>query len=183
MITGPSDTTILIDSTHTNCEIYIPLVATASDTSGIEFEFNNGQFADNNASVDASGTYELGSYFISIGARDNCNNLSTDTYTVSVIDSSATIASCNKVITSLPSNQMIDVNISNVSMTFDSGCSQNSSGLVASWSPTDSTQDMLSVGCSDVGINYYTAYAFAGNTLVDSCTNLIQVLDCCGCCP
>ncbi len=176
MITGPSDIVILLDSTFADCDTFLMLPATVTDCVGGFTQSNDSPFALDNTTADASGTYPGGTTDVTITATDACGNDSNYTYSVSVIDTTAFIKECDKVIVTIQSNLMVDVNVSQTQANICSICPINNS-FTLSWSDTDPDVPVMTVDCSFVGITNYTVYLWSGNMLIGSCTNLLQVLD------
>lgn len=180
-IDGPMDTLIFLDPMSVTCDTFINLPATITDCVAGFSATNDSPFADDNSTEDASGTYPMGSTPVTITAVDTCGNESMYTYNVTVIDSTAEIISCSKIIATIDMNLEAIVTVDQPDLEITSNCAD--SLFTLSFSNTDPTQDTLIFGCADIGIANYTIYLYAGNFVVDSCTNLLQVHDGGGFCP
>ena len=176
MITGPADVVIFLDSTFTDCDTFLMLPATVTDCVGGFTQTNNSPFALDNNTADASGTYSGGTTDVTITATDVCGSVSTFSYSVSIVDTTAFVKDCDKVIVTIQSNMMVDVSTSQTNADICSICPLNDA-FTLSWSDTDPSMDIMTVDCSQVGITNYVVYLYSGNMLVDSCGNLLQVLD------
>jgi uncharacterized repeat protein (TIGR01451 family) len=175
-IAGPSDMTIILPPGNTTCDTFLNLGATVTDCTGGFTASNDSPFADNNNIADALGTYPVGLYNINITATDACGNDSIYSYTVNVVDTTALILDCSKIIDNIQMNQMVVVDTSQAQANIDFGsCMGGNFNL--SFSNIVPDQDTIVATCSDVGIATYTIYLWSGNLLVDSCTNLFQIVD------
>lgn len=175
IISGPMDTVIFLDPNSTTCDTFINLPATISDCIGGFSGTNDSPYADNNDTADASGTYSGGETLVTITAIDTCGNESTYSYSVTVLDTTAAISSCEKIIASITMNMTADIFIEDALAVITSACMDTTFAL--SFSNTDPTVDVLTVDCSNLGNSMYTIYLYAGSTLIDSCMNILQVLD------
>ena len=193
IITGPADSTFYISSSATVCEQFASLPAMATDNTPGVVVTNDSPFAISNMSGDASGTYPGGTTPVTITATDACGGTTFHSYNVTVTDTTATIASCKKIIETIqPANPptfplpfgIVDVNQACVSLT--SLCSTNAFSL--SFDPNNINTTTIVVGCAEAanpgGIvpGGYTIYLWAGNTVIDSCNNFLQVVDAAGHC-
>ena len=121
------------------------------------------------------------------------DSISECTYSVTVADLNATILSCKKVIETIqPANPPAFpmpfgiVDTSQACVAISSSCPPNIYTL--SFDSLDNSITTIMVDCDDAanpgGIvpGGYTVYLWAGNTLLDSCSNFLQVLDGAGHC-
>ena len=175
MITGPDDVTIVLDPNATVCEAFVDLPATVTDCVPGFSVTNNSPFANNNNSADASGIYPAGTTNVRITAVDVCGSTSVFDFSVTILDPSASIKSCDKIIATIQSTQSIDIDVSQTNADVCSICPVNTFNL--SWSNTDPNVPIMNVDCSFIGITNYTVYLWQNNMLLDSCTNLLQVFD------
>ena len=175
-ISGPNDITIILPPGNTTCDTFINLAATVTDCTTGFTVMNDSPYADDNNIADASGTYPVGETDITITATDICGNTSTYAYTVSVVDTTAFLMDCQKVIDNIESNQQVVVHIDQTQFELDSGDCMGGAYTV-SWSNTVPNQDTIIATCSDVGTADYTIYLWSGGIIIDSCTNLIQIVD------
>ena len=175
-ISGPTDMTIILPPGNTTCDTFLNLGALVTDcTTGFTVT-NDSPFALDNNSADASGTYPVGEVTITITATDPCGNDSTHDYVVNVVDTTAFISDCAKIIDNIGPNQTVVVDTSQAQVVVDfGGCMGFNYNL--SFSNTTPDQDTIVATCSDVGIANYTIYLWSGNVLIDSCTNLFQIVD------
>jgi uncharacterized repeat protein (TIGR01451 family) len=176
MIDGPDDVLVIVDPSATTCDTFLTLPATVTDCIGGFTVSNNSMFADDNNSADASGTYSGGTTDVTITATDACGSVSTYSYSVTVLDTSAFIKDCDKIIVAMQSSQMVNVNVSQSNADICSICPVNDA-FTLSWSDTSPDVEIMTLDCSFVGITNYVVYLWSGTTLVDSCGNLLQVLD------
>ena len=177
-----SDVVAFLPMGSTDCEIFIDLPVMIIDSCQMNpTGTNDSEFADNNNIANAAGTYPGGVTPVTITATDPCGNTSMCDYTVTVVDTFASILSCEKIIESIQANQLGVVTINQASVVIDSNCPDDS--FMLSFSATDNSVDQFLVDCADAantgGIvpGGYTVYLYAGTTLLDSCNNLLQVLD------
>ena len=176
MITGPVDITIQLDPNSNDCDTLLSLPAMVTDCVGGFTVFNNSPFADDMNSGDASGTYPLGSTTVTIIATDVCGSVSTYSYTVTVVDQTAFIKTCDKIIATITPSMTVDINTSETNADICTDCPLDAYTL--SWSDTDPNVPIFTADCSFVGnLPTYTVYLWSGNFLLDSCSNLLQVLD------
>jgi hypothetical protein len=88
----------------------------------------------------------------------------------------AQIDDCNKVIATIQPNLTAQVNVSSTNAMVDfMGC--NASSFSLSWSNVINNDTIKTATCADLGISTYTVYLWNSNTLVDSCSNIFQILD------
>ena len=178
-IMGPSDITITLDPM--SCDTFLTLPATISDCIGGFSATNDSQHADSMATEDATGTYPAGATDVTITAVDTCGNESQYTYTVNVIDTSSVLFSCDKVIETMTSSLVVAVPVDLTNVTIMSMCSDTIFDI--SFSNMSPDIDTIYADCSFVGLTNYTVYLWSGNVILDSCTNLLQILDGAGFCP
>jgi len=179
----PMDQTIEIDSFDMVCETLVMLEGTATDACGLPITVtNDSPFANNPDSADATGTYEGGTTVVTVTATDVCGNQSTCTYSVSVVDVTAFVKGCDKIIASIPSFMgSVPVHIDESDALFCSICPNSDFNL--SWSATDPFDSIYVATCVDVGVNPYVVHLWQGGQLIDTCESLLQILDCCNYCP
>ncbi len=171
---APSDIRIELDSTFASCDTFLNLPATVTDCVTGFTATNDSPFAITNNSADASGTY-TGSTTVTLTATDVCGNTATHAYDVQVIDVTATIKTCDKIIVTIEPNMMVDVPVDLTDAVFCSICDDNQFQI--SWSDTDPNVDVMTVDCSFLGITDYIVYFWHDNVLVNDCTSILQVLD------
>ena len=173
-VSGPMDMEIILPAGV--CDTFLNLPATVTDCTGGFTAVNDSPFADSNATADASGTYEVGSTTVNVTATDACGNDSIYTYVVNVIDTTVLITDCAKIIDNIDASLMVEIDISQADVQVDADCGTN--GIYTfSFSNTDPTVDVIIADCSYVGFQDYTVYLYLGTTLIDSCTNLLQIVD------
>ncbi|NNE25220.1 MAG: DUF11 domain-containing protein, partial [Saprospiraceae bacterium] len=183
-ITGPQDTTIILDPMSTTCDTFLTLPGMVTDCVGGFTSSNDSPYADNNVGPDASGTYPLGQTIVTISAVDTCGNTSTYSYAVNVIDTSASIMSCVKFNVTIQMNMMATATTDETDAVIESDLNCPDSLYTLSWSNMTPNQDTIIFDCDDVGPAIdYTIYLWSGGFLVDSCTNLVLVMDGGGFCP
>ncbi len=175
IIDGPMDTIIYLDPMSATCDTFINLPATISDCVGGFSATNDSPYADDNATEDASGTYPAGETEVTITAIDTCGNESTYTYLVNVVDSTAAIFSCEKIIGTIDINMMEIITVDQAQVMLTTACSDTIYNL--SFSNITPDSDTIIADCTFVGITNYTVYLWNGTVLLDSCTNLLQILD------
>jgi len=176
MISGPANVLIEIDSFFLSCDTLLSLPATVTDCVGGFTSMNDSPAPDANTSgPDASGTYSGGITPITITATDVCGNTSTYSYTVSVVDVTASLKNCQKIIGQMTSAEEVTIDISASMATVCTICDPSS--YTISWSNTDPNQSLQTFDCSFVGITNYTVYLWSGGVLVDQCSELLQILD------
>ncbi|NNK90113.1 MAG: HYR domain-containing protein, partial [Saprospiraceae bacterium] len=178
-ISGPADMTIILDPM--TCDTFLNLPATISDCIGGFSGTNDSPFADSNATEDATGTYSAGATDVTITAIDTCGNESFYTYTVNVIDTSTVIFSCDKIIETMTSALVVPVPVEAAEIEIMTMCSDTVFDV--SFSNMSPDIDTIYADCSFVGLTNYTVYLWSGNVVIDSCTNLLQILDGGGFCP
>ncbi len=183
-ITCPNDTLVFLPVNSTDCEVLVNLPATISDCTGVIAGSNNSPFANDPNSSDATGLYPAGTTIVTVTGEDNCGNVSTCEYEVMVVDTSATFDSCKKLIVNLGTTGMVTVNSIAACPEITSICPDTS--FTVSWSLVDPNVIEMDFDCADqtVGISsMYTLYLYSGNELLDSCSNILQVLDPFSVCP
>lgn len=175
-IMGPSDITVILPPGNTSCDTFLNLAATVTDCAPGFTESNDSPHSDNNNTADASGTYPVGETTVTITATDVCGNTSTYAYVVEVVDTTAVFLDCAKVIDNIEMDMMVVVHISQTQFEVDFGdC--NGSNYTVSFSNVIPNQDTVIATCSDVGLDMYTIYLWTGGMIIDSCTNLFQIVD------
>ncbi len=176
-IDGPSDMVIILPPGNTTCDTFLNLPATVMDCTGGFTAGNDSPFADDNSIPDASGTYPVGFTTINITATDACGNDSIYTYTVNVVDTTAFIFDCAKIIDNIQMATLnVVINISQAQAVIDVGECMGGT-YVVSFSNMVNNQDTIIATCSDVGLGSYTIYLWSGGLVIDSCTNLLQIVD------
>jgi len=175
-IMGPSDMTIILPPGNTTCDTFLNLAAAVSDCTGGFTAVNDSPHADDNTIADASGTYPVGETTINITATDACGNDSIYTYVVNVVDTTAFIFDCVKIIDNIGMNGTVVVDTSQAQAVVDFGNCMGGS-YILSFSDMTPFQDSIVATCSDVGIATYTIYLWSGGLVIDSCTNLFQIVD------
>ncbi len=176
-ITGPADMTIILPPGNTTCDTFLDLSGAIVTDCVTGFTVSNDSpFAIDNDSEDASGTYPVGETLVSITATDVCGNDSVYSYLVNVVDTTAFISDCIKIIDNIEMGGTVVVDTSQAGVTVDFG---NCMGFNYMLSFSDQTQfqDTIVATCSDVGIATYTIYLWSGGLVIDSCTNLFQIVD------
>ncbi len=178
----PSDITVEIDSmNNTVCEEFVSLPGTATDPCGLAITVSNDSpFANNNNSADASGTYPGGTTTVTVSASDVCNNVSTCTYNVTIIDTTSIIKQCDKVIATIQPSMTVPIHVDATGAVDCSICPDST--LMVSWTNTSPLDSIFIADCSLVGITNYVVYLWQGNNVIDSCGNLLQILDGAGFC-
>jgi len=175
-VSGPMDMVILL--APGTCDTFLNLPATITDCTGGATGINDSPFADSNLIADASGTYGLGETIVNVTGTDACGQDSVYTYSINVIDTSLLILDCAKIIDNIDASMTATVSIddANVELESTSGCEVV--GIYdTSFSATDPNLDVIVVDCSFVGFQDYTVYLFSGTMVIDSCTNLLQIVD------
>lgn len=175
-LSGPTDMVIILPPGNTTCDTFLNLGASVSDCVSGFTVVNDSPFADNNNSEDASGTYPVGETEITITATDLCGNTSTHFYVVNVVDTTAFLFDCAKIIDNIGPSGTVVVDTSQAQAVIDFGDCM-STDYILSFSNTTPFKDTIVATCSDVGIANYTIYLWTGNVLLDSCTNLFQIVD------
>jgi len=186
------DVEVFLPPNFMACEMFVDLPVTIVDSCSMNpTGTNNSPFANNNNVANAAGTYPGGQTNVTITAEDQCGNVSTCEYAVTVIDTTANLASCKKIIETIQppmggSPPMGIVDTSQACVVIDSNCPANIYSL--SFDPNDPNVVTFTVDCADAanpgGIvpGGYTVYLWIGNILLDSCSNFLQVLDGAGHC-
>ena len=183
-ITGPMDTIIILDPMSTTCDTFINLPGMVTDCIGGFSSTNDSPFADNNMGPDASGTYPAGETVVTISAVDTCGNISTYEYSVNVVDTTATIESCVKFNVTIQMNMTAIATTDEADVVIDSDLNCPDSLYTLSWSNMTPNQDTIIYDCDDVGEPIpYVIYLWSGGVLIDSCENLVLVMDGGGFCP
>lgn len=175
--TPPTFTNTLPDMSFTVpnplCDTLLNLSGTtaADNCPGPVNIINNGLFAENNQSADASGRYDLGVHRIVFTASDQCSNAVNDTMFVNIY---ASRAYCVKQFLELPEGDTLDLNANNFSG-YAAICPGSSHFLVSfsSNNPGDSIRRLDCSHVEEIDGRYITVYFFdtrSGDTLLwDSC--------------
>jgi hypothetical protein len=175
-ISGPPNTTIILGPGNTTCDTFVNLPATVMDCAPGFTSGNDSPFADDNTIPDASGTYPVGTTTVNITATDICGNDSIYTYTVTIVDTTAFISDCAKIIDNIDMNTLtVVIPLSAAQAVIEADCSM--AAYVLSFSNLNDNTDILIADCTDVGIGNYTIYLWSGGILLDSCTSLLQIVD------
>ncbi len=182
-----TDVVAYIPQNATVCSLFVDLPVMISDPCTMNpTGSNDSEFADNMNIANAAGTYPGGETTVMVSADDNCGNISTCEYTVTVLDTFASILSCSKILESIQPSQTGLVTIDQALAEIDSNCPDDS--FLVSFSNTDNMTTSFIVDCADAanagGIvpGGYWVYLWSGTTLLDSCNNELQVLDPAGHC-
>jgi len=180
--TAPADLDVFAPDTDpdiVDCsDVFVNLVATATDCSGIATVTNDSPFADDNNSLDASGTYESGEYTITWTITDVCGNVTTCSTELRVISYSIR---CGKLFIDLESTDTLKLNVALFQQEiFECGVQLD---VTTSLSPTDPTDSLLCLTCDDLGISFFPLYAHYMNTIIDTCLGEIELSDPFNLCP
>ena len=142
--------------------------------------WNPADFVIDPTSVDTS---DVGAG-VAFGVDDGQGN--TDFGVLKVCDTGGEILSCKKIICSIQPNGIATIPLDKACLDIDDSCT--SLGWLSSFSNMTNDLSVLDFSCADAdnpgGLvpGGYTVYLWTGNILVDSCTNLVQVLDGAGHC-
>ena len=177
-----SDVTAFLPQNASVCSLFVDLPVMVIDSCQMNpTGMNDSPFSDNSNIANAAGTYPGGVTDVTITATDPCGNVSTCSYTVTVLDTFATILSCDKIIASIQPNMLGVVNIDQTVAVIGSTCPDDA--FLLSFSNTDNSVTSFLVDCDDAANPQglvpggYNVYLYSGTTLIDSCNNLLQVLD------
>ena len=173
----PNDTTLFLAVNNQACEVFVDLPAMITDCTGVLGGTNDSPFALTMMSANAAGNYPGGTTQVTVTGEDNCGNLSMCTYAVMVVDTFAVIDTCKKIVISLGQTGVAQVTPDLSCISVSSPCNMDSFQL--SYSPVDPTFNSFFVDCTDfaAGIVDLPTYLFSGGLLIDSCVNLLQVVD------
>ncbi len=159
-------------------DVFVNLVATATDCSGIESVTNDSPFADDNNSLDASGTYESGEYTITWTITDVCGNVTTCSTELRVISYAIR---CGKLFIDLQDTDTLKLNVALFQQeVFECGTQLD---VTTSLSETDPTDSLLCLTCDDLGISFFPLYAHYEGMVIDTCTGEIELSDPFNVCP
>ena len=158
-------------------DVFVTLIATATDCSGIETVTNDSPFADDNNSLDASGTYESGTYTITWTITDFCGNVTTCSTNLTVISYAMR---CGKLFIDLQDTDTLklDINLFQQEV-FDCGVQLD---IISTLDPNDLTDSLLCLTCDDLGITFNTLYAILDGVIIDSCEAELMLSDPFGVC-
>jgi len=156
-----------------NCsDVFVNIVADATDCSGIATVTNDSPFADDNNSLDASGTYESGVYVITWTITDVCGNVTTCSTELTVVSYAIR---CGKLFIDLMDTDTLklDINLFQQEV-YDCGVQID---VTSSLSPTDPLDSLLCLTCDDLGITFYTLYAHYNGIVIDTCAAELALSD------
>ncbi|MEZ4910042.1 MAG: SdrD B-like domain-containing protein [Saprospiraceae bacterium] len=143
-ITGPSDTTLVIDATI-DCD-FASLDGVFHAATGCNLVLSN-DFNTNN-SFDVSGEYPIGTTVVTLTAFNPCTNSSVDfVFTVNVVDNNVPDIACIKIFPHINDNlEALEPVTDHVSIT------NSCANIVASYSNVNINDTLTITNCSDVGV-------------------------------
>jgi hypothetical protein len=186
MIVGPPDFTVTAPDGGADCGVEVDLsgVMVNDDCDPDVTVTNDSPMADSNDTGDASGEYVPGIYVITITAVDICGNSSMYTYTLTVEAPPDPGLPCIKVFASIRDNGFAVVTPADFGVTVGNDC-YDPTGLVFTFDKNNLDSTSMSFDCDDVGVTtdpeglgiLTPLYAFMDGILVDSCNNVVTVID------
>lgn len=177
-----------VEVTTTDCDenfLFLDLpISFPSICGGAFTATNNSFFAFDNDSPNAQGFYPIGTHSIMVSINAS-GVISTCNYTVTVLDGLDFIINCKAIIETVfpgtggnPPRGLVEIDQACVD--FDPNCVP--AEYSSSFDPNDINATSFYVDCDDLGLNFYSVYLWRDGLVVDSCMDLIQVLDGLGIC-
>ncbi|NNF34880.1 MAG: HYR domain-containing protein [Saprospiraceae bacterium] len=186
MLQGPPDFTVSAPDSGQDCEVFVDLsmVIVSDDCDDNVMVTNDSPFAFDNDIGDASGNYVPGIYVITLTATDVCGNETPYTFTLTVEEPELAGLPCIKVFASILDGGTITVTPADFGVTQMTDC-YDPTGLVFSFDRVDMNVGSATFDCDDVGVTddpsglgiMTPLYAFENGILVDSCINIVTVID------
>ncbi len=177
-----SDVTAFLPSNASQCSLFVDLPVMVIDSCQMNpTGMNDSEFADDPNSANAAGTYPGGITDVTITASDPCGNVSSCSYTVTVLDTTASILTCDKIVVTIQPNMLGVVTVDQAAVVIESVCPDDAFSI--SFSNTSNNVTSFTVDCDDAANPQgmvpggYTVYLYSGTSLIDSCNSLLQVLD------
>lgn len=192
MLQGPPDFTVNTPDSGVDCELFVDLsmVLVSDNCDDGVVVTNDSPLAFDNNIGDASGNYVPGIYVITLTATDKCGNETPYTFTLTVEEPDIAGLPCIKVFASILDNGTISVTPDDFGVTQQTDC-YDPTGLVFSFDRVDMNVGSVTFDCDDVGASddpselglQTPLYAFENGVLVDSCINIVTVIDPFSNCP
>ena len=171
LLIAPADLTVT--AANGPCTVFVNLSGFAvSDCSTPIIVSNNSPFADNNNSLNASGSYPEGVYQIILTATDACGNTSVDTVNLTVFTNPMYSRICHKIVRVLNDQNTVTVNVKE-HMTYTGDCDN----IIhrESYSLTDINDTLRVYDCDDIGDVITYIFFYDDGVFVDSCRTLTTI--------
>lgn len=189
IIIGPMDTVVY--SSANSCNVFIDLSnVTVVECNGFTGS-NDSPFADDNMTLDASGSYELGITSIELEAIDDCGNVGTYNYTVTVLDTIVPDRDCQKIQPELTADGTVEVFPEDILIFVEDNCTAVEDleiTFITGWTegddPFDNPMfDSFIFDCDDLVDFNVTVLIVDESGNYRICISTIDILDPLGVCP
>ncbi len=162
-------------ATPGNCEIFVNLVASATDCS--EITYTNDSPYGNTDGADASGNYPFGTTVVTFTATDECGNISSQEVEVEITEQSPPMFQCIKIVVELPPELEITIHARDY-VVFTPGTCSDINDYYFSYSNSDPFDSLRTFSCGDVGVTTRSLWFYDLDGMkIDSCNTADLELD------